>query len=96
MRTYQFAPAAEAALARQFDYLLDHDAGPAARKLKQRLHSFIEKTLCRFPNVGTHIADRGIYETWVPGTKYVLWYTVTDEAVTIAMLWHTSQDRQGE
>jgi hypothetical protein len=26
----------------------------------------------------------------------VLWYTVTDEAVTIAMLWHTSQDRQGE
>jgi plasmid stabilization system protein ParE len=95
MRTYRFAPAAEAALERQIDYLLERGAGQAARKLERRLRSFIEQTLCRFPFVGTHIPTRGIYETWVPGTTYVRWYTVTDDAVTIAMIWHTAQDREG-
>ena len=94
MRTYRLAPAAEVALTRQIDDLLDHDAAPAARSLERRLRIFIEQTLCTFPFVGTHIPARGIYETWVPGTKYVLWYTVTDEAVIIAMIWHTSQDRE--
>jgi plasmid stabilization system protein ParE len=89
-------PGAEAALDRQIDYLLQRDAGEAARKLERRLRSFIEQTLCRFPFIGTHIQARGIFEIWVPGTKCLLWYSLTDDAVPIAMIWHTSQDRAAE
>ena len=95
MRSYRFAPAAEAALNRQIDYLLEKGAGQAARRIELRLRSFIGTTLCRFPFIGRHIPTRGVYETWVPGTKYVIWYTVTDDAVNIAMIWHASQDRDG-
>lgn len=93
MRSYRFSPAAEAALEQHIDYLLDRDAGQAARKLERRLRSFIEHTLSRFPFIGTHIPARGIYETWVPGTNSVLWYTVTDETVTIYDLAHGAGSR---
>jgi plasmid stabilization system protein ParE len=96
MRTYRFAPAAADALERQIDYLLDRHAKQAARRLEQRVQYFIENTLCRFPDTGTFIADRQVYESWIPSTKIVVWYTVTDTEVIIAMIWNTSQGRLGE
>jgi plasmid stabilization system protein ParE len=96
MRGYRFAPSAADALERQIDYLLERHANQAARGLERRVQTFIENTLCPFPETGTFIADRGVYESWIPGTKIVLWYTVTDTDVIIAMVWNTSQGRFGE
>ena len=93
MRAYRFTPTASAALDQQIDYLIDRGALQAARNLEQRLRTYIADTLCLFPFAGTFIPERQIYESWVPGTKLVLWYSISDDAVTIAMVWHAAQLR---
>ncbi len=94
MRSFRFSPAAVAALNSQIDYLISKHALQAARTLERRVREHIVNTLCHFPYAGTHIPDRDVFESWVPGTRIVVWYTVAEDHITIAMIWHTAQDRQ--
>lgn len=93
MRRYRFAPTAANALDQQIEYLVLRGAPQAARTLHRRVHSYITGTMCRFPFLGRFVPGRDVYETWIPGTRLLLWYTVSDTEVTIAMVWHASQDR---
>jgi plasmid stabilization system protein ParE len=94
MRRYRFAPSAAQALDRQIEYLISVHAPRAARLLEQRVRTYISHTLCRFPFAGTHIPERDIYESWIPGRRLVVWYKVYDSEIIIAMIWNTSQDRK--
>jgi plasmid stabilization system protein ParE len=87
------APRARRDLARQFDYLIEHDAASAARRLEQRLSNFVEHTLGAHPRAGIYLAHRDLWETWVPRTRFVVWYRFTDTELQIVRVWHTSQDR---
>ena len=82
-------------LNRQLDYLIDKGAAGAARRLNSRLVSFIRRTVATFPETGTPLGHRGLRESWVPGTKIVVWYRISDGTLEIARFWHTSQDRAG-
>jgi plasmid stabilization system protein ParE len=93
MRRYRFTQSAAKAFDKQIDYLISVDALQAARALEKRLHAFISQTLCNFPHAGTHVAERDIYECWVPGTRIVVWYKVYEAEIIVAMIWHTSQNR---
>ena len=93
MRRTRFAPSAAQALDRQIDYLISVNALQAARALEKRVRTYISQTLCRFPFAGTHIVERDVYESWIPGTRMVVWYKVSDTEIVIAMIWHTSQGR---
>lgn len=96
MRRYRFASVAAEALDSQIDYLISRHALQAARALERRVHAYIRDTVCHFPFMGQHIPERDVYETWIPGTKFVVWYTVSDEEIILAMVWHASQDRYRE
>ena len=87
------APRARQELANQLGYLIDKGAITAARRLEQRLTSYITNTLSRFPRSGNYITHRALWECWVPGTRLIVWYRFTTEEMQIVRVWHSAQDR---
>ena len=66
---------------------------PPAEDLKIRVDEFLSLTLANYPRNGRFIAERDLWETWIPGTKLVVWYTFTDDELVAITFWHTSQNR---
>jgi plasmid stabilization system protein ParE len=86
-------PRAADELMSQIDYLIGNHALLAAARLKARCDAFFEKFLARHPRTGKHIAEKDIWETWIPGTRLVVWYRFTGGELQIIRIWHTAQDR---
>jgi plasmid stabilization system protein ParE len=86
-------PDAAADLERQIDYLVEHGSFMAARRLADRVTVFLEQTLTRHPRVGKTVGHRGVYETWIPQTRLIVWYRLTGETIEIVRFWHSAQDR---
>ncbi len=87
------APRARRDLANQLGYLVDQGAMPAARSLERRLTNFLNNTVACYPRSGTFVAYRELWETWVPRTRFVIWYRFTADALQIVRVWHASQNR---
>jgi plasmid stabilization system protein ParE len=87
------SPRAQRDLDRQLQYLIDQDAASPARALKTRVMSFLGSTLAKHPRIGLPIEHRDLYETWIPGTRIVIWYRITPTTIEVARFWHTAQDR---
>jgi len=85
---------AESDLADQLDYMIAQGAASAGRRLEQRLLSFIDRTLANYPRSGTFVAHRDLWETWVPRTRFIIWYRFTAAELQVVRVWHASQDRQ--
>ena len=90
-----FDPRAADELASQFSYLIEHRALQAAARLKARCHAFFEGFLAAHPRTGKHIAEKDIWETWIPGTRLIVWYRFTSDELQIIRIWHAAQDRKG-
>ncbi len=93
MRAYNFAPRAQRDLQSQIDYLNDQGAFDAADRLALRIEHFTGQFLTHHPQSGALLAHRNLWESWIPGTRVVLWYRFTDTELEVARVWHTSQDR---
>jgi plasmid stabilization system protein ParE len=87
------SPEAVERLEVQVAYLRSVDAEGAAERLRHRVMHFLSNHLANFPRTGRWLADRGLWEIWIPRTRLVLWYRIEQEAILIATVWHTSQDR---
>lgn len=94
MRSLRFTPEAQARLAAQLDYLIERGAIGPAQQLKSRVHSFLNNTLLPYPATGRFLHARDLWESWIPGTRLVLWYVFDDAELVIITFWHTAQDRQ--
>jgi len=88
-----FDPRAAVELEAQIDYLIERDALVAAARLKARCDDFFEKFLAHHPRTGKFIAERQIWEIWIPGTRLVVWYRFTQDELQIIRIWHAAQDR---
>lgn len=86
-------PVAAEELERQLDYLVDRSAVAAAARLEARFSSFLEQFLSAHPRSGKFVAEAGIWETWVPGTRLVIWYRFTSDELQVLRIWHSAQDR---
>jgi plasmid stabilization system protein ParE len=73
MRDVRLMPEAERTLAVQLDYLIEQGAVKTAQALKDRVETYLMDTLAAYPRTGKHIAERDIWETWIPGTQLVAW-----------------------
>ncbi len=89
-----FDPRAADDLVSQIEFLIDQNAVQAATHLKLRCDAFFEDFLARHPRAGKHIAERDIWECWIPGTRLVIWYRFTEDELQIVRIWHTAQDRE--
>jgi plasmid stabilization system protein ParE len=87
------SPRAQRDLDGQIQYLIDQDAARPARAIKTRVTGFLRSTLAKHPRIGRPVEHRDLYETWIPGTRIVIWYRITPTAIEIARFWHTAQDR---
>jgi hypothetical protein len=58
-----------------------------------RVETFLAKTLAEYPRNGCLIVERQLWETWIPRTKLVVWYTFSEAELVVLTFWHTSQDR---
>jgi len=94
MRSWVLDRQAEADLQAQIDYLIEHDAVDAADRLLARVKVFARDYLTVYPATGIFLDHRGLWETWVPRTRLVVWYRFTDTQLQVARIWHTAQDRQ--
>jgi plasmid stabilization system protein ParE len=93
MRRWVLDRQAEADLQAQIDYLIERGAVGAAERLSERVRSFLRDFLTVHPRTGIFLDYRGLWETWIPRTRLVLWYRFTDSELQVARIWHTSQDR---
>jgi plasmid stabilization system protein ParE len=94
MRSWVLDRQAEADLQSQLDYLIEHGAVGAAERLSKRVKAFLHDFLTTYPSTGVFLDHRGLWETWIPRTKLVLWYRFTDTELQVARIWHTSRDRR--
>ena len=88
-----FDPEALSDLEAQLTYLIEQGAASTAIRLESRLVAFIERVLANHPRTGVQVAERGLWESWVPGTRIVIWYRFTRDELQIVRIWHTSRDR---
>jgi plasmid stabilization system protein ParE len=77
----------------QIDFLLTRGNPKAARDLEVRVSGFIVDVLARHPWIGKPLDHRDLRESWIPGTKLVVWYRVREANLEIARFWHTAQNR---
>ena len=77
----------------QIRYIARSGAPAAADRLRQRVLDFLESHLARFPRTGAYVADRDLWETWIPGTRLVVWYRIMHGKLYVVTVWHTAQDR---
>jgi plasmid stabilization system protein ParE len=94
MRRWVLDRQAEADLHAQLDYLIERGAAAAAERLLERVRTFLRDFLTVHPRTGRFLDHRGLWETWIPRTRLVLWYRFTDTELQIARIWHVSQDRR--
>jgi len=94
MRGWVLDRQAEADLQNQLDYLIEHGAVDAAERLAARIKAFLRDFLTVYPATGIFLEHRGLWETWLPRTRLVLWYRFTDIELQVARIWHTAQDRR--
>lgn len=94
MRRWVLDRQAEADLQVQLDYLVEQGAIEAAERLSARIKSFLRDFLTVYPATGVFLDHRGLWETWVPRTRLVLWYRFSDTEVQIVRVWHTARDRR--
>jgi plasmid stabilization system protein ParE len=86
-------PEAERTLTLQLDYLIELGAVGPAQSLKDRVEAYLIDTLAAYPRTGKHIVERDIWETWIPRTRLVAWYSFTDDELAVVAFWHTGQNR---
>jgi len=94
MRRWVLDRQAEADLQAQLDYLIERGAVNAAERLSTRIRSFLRDFLAVYPATGAFLDHRGLWETWIPRTRLVLWYRFTDTELQVVRVWHTAQDRR--
>ena len=78
MRRWVLDRQAEADLQGQLDYLIERGAVSAAERLLERVRTFLRDFLTVYPRTGRFLDHRGLWETWIPRTRLVLWYRFTD------------------
>ena len=88
-----FDPVAADDLAQQLDYLIATNSVLAASRLATRLSAFLENFLATHPRTGKFIPEPGIWETWIPGTKLIIWYRFSDDQLDVIRIWHTARNR---
>lgn len=90
-----YTPTARRQIEAQLTYLVDRNATRAAERLRNRITSFVTGFLVRHPRASRFIAERNLFETWIPRTPYVVLYRVDDSAdtLTVLALFHSAQDR---
>lgn len=77
----------------QLQYLRDEFAPEASERLRLRVLSFVDQHLSKFPRTGRRIDERDIWEMWIPKTRLVVWYYISDDELVVISVWHTAQDR---
>jgi len=92
MRRVRLTPEAERTLGAQIDYLMQISPGAAAN-LVTRVEQFLTETVALWPRAGRYIPPHDLWETWIPGTRLVVWYVFTEDEIVAVTFWHTAQDR---
>lgn len=82
-------------IANQFQYGIDHFGRTVAERTFARVDAFLFRFLPVYPHAGRYLEDRGIYETWIAKTPFVVFYRVdtATETVIVLGLFHHAQDR---
>ena len=89
-----FTETAAAQLENQIDHIASKGAPDAARRIKERVGSFIYGFLTAYPRAARFVEEKSIYEAAIPGTNYVVFYRLEGpDTLRVLALFHGAQDR---
>jgi plasmid stabilization system protein ParE len=93
VKTLRWAPDAVRDLARLRDFLGPKNAAAATRAAERILQA--AGTLRETPELGHTIEDEDWRELLVPAGRiaYVLRYRIDEDAIVVARVWHSREDR---
>lgn len=94
MRRVRWVEQAQADLVRITDYY-----AAAAPDFTESLLDRIEALaglLASYPEIGAALSGTGVRKVSVRGTRYLLFYRVTPDAIEILRVYHARQDWRGE
>lgn len=95
MREILIRPTARRQFSEQIDYI--HERSPqGAMSLAVRFNTFLTEFLTNFPETGTHIPEKDIWEISIARTKLIVWYRFDDKTLRVLSVWHGAQDRQSK
>lgn len=86
---------AEIHMAGQLAYGIEQYGKPVATRTITRLRGFVRDTVTIFPRAASYLPDLDLYETWVPGTPFVVFYRYSEEqqAIIVLAVFHHRQNR---
>lgn len=66
----------------------------AAQKIR-RLRSFMRLTVGQFPRTSRYHMDIDAFETWIPGTPFIVYYRLEEAAklIRVVAVFHHGKDR---
>lgn len=85
-----YSPTALRQIESQLDYLFAQGAAGAAKRARRRIVDHVRRFLAVYPKTGRFIEQHDVYEAWIPGTRYVIFYRVTEETLRVYALYHTN------
>lgn len=69
---------------------------PTAASLVAERVFRMEQSISDFPFAARYEADSGTFDRYVPKTRIVLTYAITDDIIEIISVWHTSRDPESK
>ena len=91
-----FTPRAERDLANQLEFGERRFGREVARQTLERVRAFLKQTLVKYPKTGFYHPAIQSFETWIPGTPFIIFYRIdeTDDAIKVLALYHHAQNRE--
>jgi plasmid stabilization system protein ParE len=90
-------PEVQAQIDHYFHYGVEWFGVQTAQRTLERIERFLATLIADHPKPGTYLPKRGIYETWIPKTPFVILYRVIEANQTLRVVgfFYGSQSRAG-
>lgn len=92
MRTVLIRPTARRQFLGQINYLLEYSP-QGAQALSLRFATFLNDFLSYFPETGTYISEKDIWEIVIARTRLIVWYRFDEDELRVLAVWNSAQNR---
>ncbi len=87
-----YVPRAERHIANHLAYGIERFGARDAARTIRRLRSYIRLTVAQYPKTSRYHPSIDAYESWVPGTPFVIYYQTEPTIITVVAVFHHSRD----
>ena len=87
-----YVPRAERQIANHLARGIERFGARDAARTIRRLRSYVRLTLAQYPKTSRYHPSIDAYESWVPGTPFVIYYRIELAIIRVVAVFHHGQD----